>query len=341
MTAPPCPGRTPPRAGARVAAIAAASAVLAAVLTTGCATRSTEVAAQPANPAQFAGWSCARIDDEAERVQRRAAEVAWAVDERSGNNIVALGVGVMVFWPALLALRPEGQEAEDLARLMGRFEALRAASALARCPPPSAELPPARAAALPVAPGDRLVYEERPTARQAAIEQRWTVRALRRDEIEYTRAAPPASGAAAGSSASVPASAPAPTPATQNTTLRHDPLGNVLAGDPGALVWPQLLRGELALGQVTAGEIRVVGDPLVRARVRAQVVAVGPQQVDGRRFEAAVLELFGDVLTEAPGATRLDGVLVVDRNSGVLLRLDLRSSQAPFRLMRRLVHVER
>jgi hypothetical protein len=52
-----------------------------------------------------------------------------------------------------------------------------------------------------------------------------------------------------------------------------------------------------------------------------------------------VLELFGDVL-DGVGSTRLDGVLVVDRASGVLLRLDLRSAQPPFRVLRRLARVE-
>jgi hypothetical protein len=290
-----------------------------AVLLSACATRSTQVAPLPANPAQFAGLSCDRLDEEAELAQRRAADVAWAVDERAGNNVVALGVGVAVFWPALLALRPQGPEADDLARLKGRYEALREAARRQACPLPTPDLPAARAAALPVAAGDRLVYEERPDLRRPGVEQRWIVRALRRDEIEYGG---PTGGA----------------------TLRHDRAGNVVDASPGMLMWPNLLRGELTLGQVMAGEIQVVGDALARARVRAQVVAVGPQEIAGRRFEAIVLELFGDVLQgtgDGAGSTRLDGALVVDRASGVLLRLDLRSAQPPFRVMRRLARVER
>lgn len=308
------------------AKVAAAAVALGTLLSAGgCATRSGEVLPVPASPAQFAGWSCERIDDETTRVQRRAAELAWAVDERSGNNIAALGVGLTVFWPALLALRPQGPEADDLAQLKGRFEALRETAVLAKCPPPSSELPAARLAALPVALGERLVYEERPDGRHAVTERPWTVRALRRDEIEYAPAPPAAPGAVAR--------------AGEGGPLRHDHLGNVVAADPGMLTWPNLLRGDLALGQVMAGEIHVAGDPLARARVRAQVVATGPQQLAGRRFDAIVLELFGDVL-EGAGSTRLDGVLVVDRASGVLLRLDLRSAQLPFRVMRRLARVE-
>lgn len=311
------------RGGGRWALGLAIGAVL-----VGCASRSGEVRPLPSSPAQFAGWSCERLDDETERVQRRAAELAWAVDERSGNNIVALGIGVTVFWPALLALRPEGPEAEELARLKGRFEALREAGRLASCPPPSTELTPARLAVMPVAPGERLVYEERASPRHAAAEHAWAVQALRRDEVVY------APVPLATPSAASPAAGPA-----ERLVLRHDHLGNVLASGPGMLMWPSLLRGDLVLGQVMAGELQVVGDVLARARVRAQVVAVGPQQVAGRRFDAVVLELFGDVLQGA-GSTRLEGVLVVDRVSGVLLRLDLRSGQPPFRGMRRLVRVE-
>lgn len=302
------------------------AAVAGALVPAGCATRAADVAPVPDNPARFAAWSCERIDDESELVQRRAAELAWDVDGRAGSNVIALGVGIAVFWPALLALRPQGPEAEELAQLKGRFEALRAAAAKAACPPPTAALPPARAAALPVAVGERLVYEERPlradgrlAARGVPVQRAWTVRALRREDIEYVAAV---------------------APGADERPWRQDRLGNIVDGPAGTLLWPRLLRGDLALGQVMAGEIIVAGDPLARSRVRAQVVARGPQHVGGRRFDAVVLELFGDVVQDA-GSTRLEGALVVDRASGVLLRLDLRSAAAPFQLQRRLIRVER
>ena len=315
------PPRPPDVTTARQRGLAPALSALALLSLLGCASRSVEIAPLPANPAQFLGWSCERIDEEAELTLRRAADVAWAVDERAGNNIVALGIGVTVFWPALLALRPQGPEAEELARFKGRYEALREAAARRSCAAPGAEMPAARAAALAVAAGERLVYELRTDTRRAAIEQVWVLAALRRDELEYA----------------VPRGAP-PGPA-----LRHDHAGNVNEAQAGMLMWPNLLRSELVLGQVMAGEIQLVGDPLARARVRAQVVALGPQEVGGRRFDAAVMELFGDVLQgegSGAGSTRLDGVLVIDRASGVLLRLDLRSAQPPFRGTRRLVRVE-
>ena len=292
---------------------------LAALALAGCATRAADVAAAPTSAAEFLVWDCNRIDDELDTVQQRAADVAYSVDERAGNNIVALGLGVTVFWPALLAMRPAGLEAADLARLKGRFEALREASRIKACPPPADALAAARAASLPLLPGERLVYEDRSPARTPPVEWAMSLTALRRGEIEYW--IEPASDGAAGG------------------IWRQDLAGNIAAAPKGALQWPHLLRGELVLGAVTGGDIIVAGHPELRARMRGQVVAVGPQTVAGRVFDAAVIELFGDA-ARGNAFTRVDGVMVVDRVNGVLLRLDLRSAQPTFALQRRLMRVE-
>ena len=94
-----------------------------------------------------------------------------------------------------------------------------------------------------------------------------------------------------------------------------------------------------ALGDVLAGDIVFSGDADLRARVRGQVVALGPQAIGGRSFDAVVIELFGDVPV-GNTSTRLDGAIVVDRGSGLLLRLDLNSAQPRFQLQRRLVRVD-
>jgi hypothetical protein len=284
----------------------------------GCATRSADIAPAPANAAEFAGWDCNRLADEQDLVQLRAADLAYTVDERVGNNIVALGLGLAVFWPAILAMRPAGPEAQDLARLKGRFEALQTASRLRQCPAPGLDLNPEQAATLPVAVGERLIFEDRTNARRAT--KPWVLRvvALKRGEFDFQLEA------------------------SEDHTgglWRQDRAGNIVAAPAGALQWPHLLRAELPLGQITSGDMVVVGDPLVRARLRGQVVAVGVQLVAGRRFDVAVVELFGDV-QRGEASTRVEGALVVDRASGVLLRLDLRSADAPFALQRRLLRVE-
>jgi len=294
-------------------------ALLPLALLAACATRSGDVLPLAADPSALAALSCDALYDEADRVRQRAAQVAYALDERSGNNIIALGLGVTVFWPALLAMRPTGVDAEALAQLKGQDEALRAAQTQRACPPAPELLAPERAATLPIALGERLVYEERAAAGGPVRELGLRVLALRRDELEFT---PDAAGRA------LP------------LRWRQDPWGNQpqMPAGSGWLHWKRLLRPDLALGDVVTGEV-VGGESGGTGRLRGQVIALGVQSSLGRPFDAAVIELFGDAPMGDYG-TRLDGVIVVDRKSGVLLRLELHSGNPEFALRRTLMRIE-
>ena len=275
---------------------------------------------KPDEPAAYAAWDCDQLADGIDAVQQRAADVAYAVDARVGNNMIALGQGVAVFWPALMAMRPDGSEAIELAALKGRFEAMRFMADRRRCAAQEAGTP-AATRLMPVELGDRLVYENRPGHRGAAHELGMRVSALRRDQLEFIldldgRALP--------------------------QRWQQDLAGNptmAAARTDHLLGWQRLLRRDLQLGQVLAGELDSPHEAVGAARVRGQVVAIGPQRIDDRVFDVAVIELFGDVPTN-DGSTRLNGVMSVDRRSGVLLRLELRCENASYALRRRLVRVE-
>lgn len=307
----------------------AATLLLAAALAlaSGCATRSGDVRAKAADPSTYAAWGCERLFEESDAVQQRAADVAYAVDSRAGNNMIALGLGVTVFWPALLAMRPDGLEAEQLAELKGRFEAMQVAARLQQCGPVPEGMAPKRQAALPVAVGDRLVYEERTGTSQVLHALVMQVAVLRRDQIEFQIQLDGQ---------------------LQGTPWRQDLVGNPVTAQRGPLLgWRRLLKADLVLGQVLEGDLIAAGETHSNARVRGQVVATGPQTVAGRSFDVAVIELFGDVPQArtaagdiAHGSTRLDGVMAVDRHSGVLLRLELRSANGDFVVRRRLQRVE-
>jgi len=304
------------------------AAALAAVLLAGCATRSGDVVPKPTDPAAYVSWDCERLFDEIDAVQQHAADVAYAVDSRAGNNMIALGLGVTVFWPALLAMRPDGLEAQQLAELKGRYEALRSVAAKRPCGPPPSGMTASRQATLPVALGDRLVYEERSGAAAAPPQTLvMQVSALRRDQIEFQIDLDGQRQAA---------------------SWRQDLAGNpVLEARAPLIGWRRLLKPDLALGQVLVGELAAADEQVPSARVRGQVVATGPQSIAGRSFDVAVIELFGEAPMSrtgpgelAQGSTRLDGVMAVDRHSGVLLRLEMRSANGQFALRRRLLRVE-
>jgi hypothetical protein len=285
----------------------------------GCVTRSDEIGPAPIDPAPFAAMDCNALYDEADRVNFRAARVAYAVDERFGTNIVALGVGVSVFWPALLALRPAGPDAEALAQLKGRDEAVRATLSAKGCPPAPEHLSAERAAALPIALGDRLQYSERAKSGGPARELALRVTALRRNGIEFT----------------------VEPPGDRPRRWRQDLFGNIPQPPDVAdwVHWRRLLQPEMELGTVLSGDI-IGPHAQARGRLRGQVVALGVRTSLGRPFDAAVIELFGDVPMNTQSTTRLDGVMVVDRKSGVLLRLELDSANPEFALRRVLDRIE-
>jgi hypothetical protein len=298
---------------------AAAIAVIAAMplLLSACALRSADVQPLHTDPSEFAGWSCERMREESDRVQRVATRLAYAFDERAGNNIAAMGIGLAVFWPALLTMRSQGPDATVLASLKGRHEALTAAAATRACD--SAADGAVAAQGRPLGVDDRVVYEQRlvPGAPLQTLTVRVAV--MRRDRVELASLAPGSESASAD--------------------WLSDALGNLLQA-PSGPVWPSLLRSDLELGALVGGVLRQPSDDRQWARVRGQVVAVGPQLIGGARFDVAVIELFGDA-HDGDTSTRLDGVLVVDRGTGLHLRLDLFSSHAGFGLQRRLTRVER
>ena len=301
------------------------AALIALPMGSGCASRSAEVRPRPTDPAAYALWPCERLFDETDAVQQQAADVAYAVDSRAGNNLIAMGLGLTVFWPALLAMRPDGPEAQELAELKGRFEALRSAAQAKACGLPTDAMAADRLASLPVALGERLVYDER--AGSATRTLAMQVSGLRREQIEFR--------------VQIDGQ-------WQDAAWRQDLAGNALLdGRPALIGWQRLLKRGLVLGQVLAGELAAAGEVVAAARVRGQVVATGPQSVAGRPFDVAVIELFGEVPlagqgigAATDGSARLDGVMAVDRQSGVLLRLDLRSANPAYSLRRRLVRIE-
>jgi hypothetical protein len=315
---------TPTSKACRALALATAALVS---LVAGCATSSADIEPRPGDPAAYAGWDCERIFDASDVVRRRAIDVAYEVDSRVGSNLVALGLGVTMFWPALLAMRPDGPEAVELADLKGRDAALRTAAALRNCGPLPSAMAASRLAALPIALGDRLVFDERSGDGGPARTLAMTVTALRRDQIDFKVQI---------------------NGRDQSALWRQDLAGNPLLDVPVPLIgWRRLLKQDLVLGQVLAGDLVAASGLQPNARVRGQVVAIGPQTVAGRAFDVAVIELFGEAPSTGngpgqgtSGSARLDGVMAVDRHSGILLRLELRCANADFAIRRRLLRVE-
>lgn len=106
---------------------------LVAASVSGCASNSREIAAAYVSPLAYNGYSCPQLAAELQRISSRVQQVSGTVDDRASNDSVAMGVGMILFWPALFFMKGDGPEAQELARLKGEYEAVNQAAIRNNC----------------------------------------------------------------------------------------------------------------------------------------------------------------------------------------------------------------
>jgi hypothetical protein len=104
-----------------------------AVLATGCAKSTKEISAQYVSPLQYANYNCQQLEMEAQAVSRRVAEIGGQVNKTASDDNAQMGVGLVLFWPALFFLDGDTPQAAEYARLRGEFDAIEKASIQKEC----------------------------------------------------------------------------------------------------------------------------------------------------------------------------------------------------------------
>ncbi|XOV86103.1 MAG: metal ABC transporter ATP-binding protein [Pseudomonadota bacterium] len=109
--------------------------LLAALLgTTGCASNPDSIDAAYVSPLKYAKYDCDQISTELGYVGQRTALLYQNLKEKRQADSWQMGVGLVLFWPALFALEGgDGADAAEYSQLKGDFEALRQAATQKRC----------------------------------------------------------------------------------------------------------------------------------------------------------------------------------------------------------------
>src|SRR4029077_2542622 len=107
--------------------------VIFAVMLAACAKDANQVGATYVSPIAYQTYTCPQLAEEAQRVSARAAEASGVQDQKSTNDKVAMGVGLIIFWPALLFTKGNDENTAELARLKGQMDAIEQASIHKRC----------------------------------------------------------------------------------------------------------------------------------------------------------------------------------------------------------------
>lgn len=110
-----------------------AVAIAALMVVSGCAKSSSEIPAQYVSSLQYSSYNCKQIEMEMQNVSGRVTQMAAQTDKAASNDSVAMGAGLILFWPALFFLDSNSAQAAEYGRLKGEFDALEKVSVQKEC----------------------------------------------------------------------------------------------------------------------------------------------------------------------------------------------------------------
>ncbi len=98
-----------------------------------CATPPDKIAPSYVSPLQYSGCDCDQIKQELIRINRKVMEVTGVQERTANKDAVAMGVGLVIFWPALFFLAGGDNRKEELARLKGEYDCLESLAIQKKC----------------------------------------------------------------------------------------------------------------------------------------------------------------------------------------------------------------
>ncbi|TAN39945.1 MAG: hypothetical protein EPN25_09310 [Nitrospirae bacterium] len=99
-----------------------------------CATSSKNINAAYVSPLAYNNYTCDQLRMEYFRISNRVIEVSGRQDSAAKRDAIGMGVGLVLFWPALFLLAGSKGSPEELARLKGECDALEACAIEKNCP---------------------------------------------------------------------------------------------------------------------------------------------------------------------------------------------------------------
>ena len=102
-------------------------------LISACAPHPDAITPAYVSPLQYSNSDCDQLKQELIRVNRKVMEVSGVQERTANKDSVAMGVGLIIFWPALLFLAGGDNRKEELARLKGEYDCLEELAIQKKC----------------------------------------------------------------------------------------------------------------------------------------------------------------------------------------------------------------
>ena len=109
------------------------AAVAATALLAGCATSPKDIAPAYVSPVLYQNLSCQQLAAEAARVSAAAAAATGAQQQQASKDATMVGVGMILFWPAMFFVGGDKGNAAEVARLKGEMQAIEQANIQKNC----------------------------------------------------------------------------------------------------------------------------------------------------------------------------------------------------------------
>ena len=108
--------------------------VAAASFLAACASQPNKIPAQSVSTLSYKDYDCDQLSMEADRVNRRVGELYSSLKKTADGDAVQMGVGLVLFWPALFFLEGgDGPEAQEYARMKGERQAIETVAIRRKC----------------------------------------------------------------------------------------------------------------------------------------------------------------------------------------------------------------
>lgn len=99
----------------------------------GCAQKSSGIQATYVSPVKYEKYSCSQLKEEVYRVNNRLAMISGEQDETADKDMIVMGVGLVLFAPALLLLAEGEDQKSEIGQLKGNYNSIRTTAQRKKC----------------------------------------------------------------------------------------------------------------------------------------------------------------------------------------------------------------
>jgi len=103
------------------------------VIISGCAKKAQDIKPSYVPSIEYSDKTCKQLKDEVLSTNRELRVIAGIQDDTASKDQIAMGVGLVLFWPALFFLANGDDNQRKISELKGRYDAIKLVAKRKKC----------------------------------------------------------------------------------------------------------------------------------------------------------------------------------------------------------------